>query len=360
MVLCAAVLLFVADAALFRTRWYNRYRDPGSSTGRLEAVIETELTRENWAKVVVVLGDSAMAEGFSARLANFSQAAPGYQFANAAVPGSSPRCWYYMLRDMDRRLHRYSTIVIPVRYYDDRDFGLVDPANQIADVHYLAARLRFYDGPLFAATFHDASFALQAFVEALFKGLTYRQDFQALLDNPQQRMAAIKEKRIDPAWHEYNYPGLDGTLAGLNVNWQDRTFTFPTVLSNRDQQFLRESLFTPLPKPNQADRDYRLLWLGRIVERYRNTATRIVFMRPPIRPLHRPDEPPPAAAGAVRELAKRPGVALLDEHVFDEFERPELFAEARHLNREGAARFTKALVRQIAQDAGVTPGATGR
>ena len=354
-VLGAALLLCLVDAILFRTPWYARFRDPNSSTGRLEEVIASELTRQSWGRTVLVLGDSVMGEGFSARLANRSQPGPRYQFVNAAVPGSTARCWYYMLRDMERPLGRYAVVVIPVRYYDDRDISYDDPADWILDAHYLAGRLRLLDVPAFAESYRGAGPRFEAFRKTLLKGLTYQEDFQALIDDPEARLKSVNYARGDPGWHLYYYAGLNQSLAGLAVNWRERTVAFPPGLSDFDQSDLRQSFFAQLPPTSAAEHEYRLNWIGRIVDRYQHTNTRIVIIRPPITALTRPDEPPPAARSAVRELASRPGVTVLDEHAFDALEKPELFADARHWNQEGAARFTAALVRLVAQSAQPAP-----
>ncbi len=55
----------------------------------------------------------------------------------------------------------------------------------------------------------------------------------------------------------------------------------------------------------------------------------------------------------MREFASQPGVFLLAEHAFDEFERPELFADLHHLNATGLVRFSKkfaALFAQVVKD----------
>jgi hypothetical protein len=56
----------------------------------------------------------------------------------------------------------------------------------------------------------------------------------------------------------------------------------------------------------------------------------------------------PAGAPFAR-LASRPGMYLLDEHAFDEFERPELFADLHHLNAAGRARFSTKFALLFAQ-----------
>jgi hypothetical protein len=42
-------------------------------------------------------------------------------------------------------------------------------------------------------------------------------------------------------------------------------------------------------------------------------------------------------------------VVLANEHAFDSLERPELFKDALHLNREGCARFSGLLVEEVSR-----------
>jgi lysophospholipase L1-like esterase len=40
-------------------------------------------------------------------------------------------------------------------------------------------------------------------------------------------------------------------------------------------------------------------------------------------------------------------VLLLEEHTFDPLERPALFRDGLHMNREGAARFSKLMAERL-------------
>ena len=138
--LALAAFLF-ADAAIFRSGWYNRYLEPDSYAG-------TPALRLYWLahmpplKVpdVMVVGDSRIAEGFSVRAA--SAAVDGkFHFENFGMGGSNPRIWYYVLRDADPQRNRFAAIAIMVTPYSDED-GTFDEQNTIADLSYSIAELR--------------------------------------------------------------------------------------------------------------------------------------------------------------------------------------------------------------------------
>jgi hypothetical protein len=308
--LAAAAVWVLFDALLFRTRLYTRILDPNSSTGLFELTLSNEAAGEYRAKGVLICGSSLMAEGFSAKVANSPELARGYQFSNAAVAGTAERCWYYLLRDLDPGRNRYAAIVIGLESYDDRDRHELDPADRIADLHFLAVRLRLFDVPEFAGSFRSPGLRLEAARGALLKGLVYRQDLHAFLAAPGQRLADVREQRERANSDFYNYPGADRSLAGLSVDWNARTITFPDGLTPAEKEQIRKSFFAPAPPQRGYLGEYRRVWLRRIADLYQGAATRILFARPPSTPLARPDEPLPTSRSAVRELASRPGVML--------------------------------------------------
>jgi lysophospholipase L1-like esterase len=65
-------------------------------------------------------------------------------------------------------------------------------------------------------------------------------------------------------------------------------------------------------------------------------------------------------SSSIRELASLPNVLLADEHAFDALERPELYRDGVHLNREGINRFSVMLADEIARLLGPSANATAR
>jgi len=98
-------------------------------------------------------------------------------------------------------------------------------------------------------------------------------------------------------------------------------------------------------EPQHGDKyRYRKEWLGRIVDRYRGTSTRVVFVRVPRAPV-----PPPASGtalpSAISELA--PAVTIVDENAFTSIEKPEYFFDSLHLNAQGREEFSKQLAARL-------------
>ena len=65
---------------------------------------------------------------------------------------------------------------------------------------------------------------------------------------------------------------------------------------------------------------FRRKWFGRLLDRYRGTPTKVVFLRLPRGPSPRPDNLVQKKSSSIREFAARPGVLLVDEHAFDSLE----------------------------------------
>ena len=99
--LLSLLIFLVSEGAVFRSGWYFKYVQPESSAGQLTFQVFW-LQHELPAKVpeVGVAGDSRIAEGFSARRAGLASGGR-LHFWNIGVPGSSPRTWYYLLREGD-------------------------------------------------------------------------------------------------------------------------------------------------------------------------------------------------------------------------------------------------------------------
>ena len=97
----ACCALFLADAAVFRSGLYFRIAETDSAAGYFEREMRVEIARpRDGRKQFLVVGDSR-AQAIRPRLAEEASKQLGIAFANAAVLGSTPRGWYYLLRELD-------------------------------------------------------------------------------------------------------------------------------------------------------------------------------------------------------------------------------------------------------------------
>lgn len=320
------VSLFAFDAALFRTGLYARIAEPDSSTGMFELTLDREQRRPlTAAHEVLILGDSRMAEGFSALLATQTIDAPAtWHFSSAAVPGMTQRCWYYLIRDLDPHATRYQTIVLPMDDYADLD-GPEDIADREADLHWLINRLRWTDTWDFANSFPDPAIRARVLRGSLLKGTIYQQDVVHYLEHTHAR--------------------------AMKVDFWRNIF-----LPNLDQYTGRPETIAPLPAPPTSTlppqegriRRYRQQWLTRVLDHYRHQpSTEFLFFRVPGAPYLTPEPPTPPGA-FIQQIQSRPNVRVLDAHTFDSLQQSDNFFDATHLNARGRRLFTTQLARDVA------------
>jgi hypothetical protein len=346
--LIAFLGLFGLDALLFRTHLYTSILEPDSSAGLLELVLWREKRAQQTAgdNLVVTLGNSRM--GYVPKGVDLRPRQTGYVVRTAAVAGSDPRAWYYLLRDLDPTASRYRAIVFGVDDYDDED-RLFNPDDDIRALHYSIARLRLSDTIEFAESFHSPQLQGQAFRGAILKGITLQSDIQAFLAHPQKRIAYVR--LCHQGWPDWTYDFVETSrnMVGLQVDWSTLTAIYPPGMTDEQKATVRGSLLhEPSPQTGRLAHFLRT-WLGRIADRYRHSRTKVIFVRLPRGPIPRPDNLVKKRSSSVRELASRPNVILIDEHFFDGLEQPELFKDAVHLNRDGVARFSAMLADEVAR-----------
>ena len=236
--LWATAIFVLVEGALFRTGLYTHVIEPDSSTGLLQTYLRDEKTRPgNGPRQVLAIGNSRM--GFRPRAANQLESETGCTFATIAMPGSTPRCWFYMLRDVDPTASRYAAILIGVEDYDDEDYE--DLSGREMDIRYVVSMLRWSDAWEFASSYPAWSNRWEALRATLFKGYAYRSDFQDFLVRHKERLRKVEETRRESAGRRYLERWGDADLAGLRVDWKAWK-VFPPPGATRQQKNLLEAV----------------------------------------------------------------------------------------------------------------------
>jgi hypothetical protein len=342
--LWALVFFAGIEALLFHSGLYASLVQPDSGAGWVESLLRNELRRAKPdGNQVLAVGHSRMA--LLPRVANEMKAQTGYTFATIALGGTSPRGWYYELRAVDPSAHAYAAIVIPSDDYDEPD-GQEDLADRETDPYYLVNRLQLRDLFDFPWSYPDNKLKWRAVESILLKGLIYKRDFLELLENPAARMAQVRLFRQGSADWVYDYRGIPADLTGLTIDWDHKVAHFPDRLSAAQRDLINRTLFAPVPANRGRETAYYHYWFGRIVDRYRDSGTKIMFLRVPRAPVS-PPEKATSIDSSIRQLASKPNVIVLDEHRFDELERPELFGDPLHLNGDGMVKFSRILAREV-------------
>jgi hypothetical protein len=296
--------------------------------------------------MVVTFGNSRFA--WSAKVVDHRTGIRKFALRSAGVAGSNARAWYYMLRDLDPTARRYKALVFGVDDYDDED-RYYNPNDDVRDLHYVICRLRLTDVFEFARSFDSRELQIAALRGGLLKGIIFQNDLQAFLANPGKRLAYVEQCDRDWNTWQYDFEETTDSMAGLQIDYSTLKVTFPPG-SNADQRSTVEGFLAHPPEP-QIGRiaKFQRTWYGRIIDRYRGSPTKIVFLRLPRGPVPRPGNLTRKLSSSIREMASRPNVILMDERAFESLERPELFRDGMHLNREGIRLFSGMLEDEVAR-----------
>ncbi len=329
------------DAIIFHSGLYVSILSPASYAGRIAEITQAEKERaSSGLKEVLVLGDSRIAEGFSAMLASELGSSAGLKFVSLAEPAASANTWYYMVREVDPNARRYWAIVIPygVGYEPNR----ADPLR----ISMTAPLLRYTDCFDFASGFQRRSGRWRAFIACILRGSAYQDDVIDLLEHPIERMRSLQRKGAAMRSREI-YKGRDYDLAGTTYNAATGQTIFASKLTEAQRLAFQKSLI----QPSQSDVDYSIKlqreWIPRIMNRYSHSSTAIVLTPVPRGPFV---ELPGFSMGYDSVLPSsiiHKSTFSLPGRTFDFLEKPEYYFDAFHLNAKGRQRFTETLVSQL-------------
>lgn len=338
------------EAGVFHTRVYSHWLNADSSAGLMDIYLTNEQRRyaqgpaESHRADVLVIGDSRMT--LMPRVANELTPETGYTFATIAIAGSTPRCWYYMLRETDPRANRYAAVVIGLENYDDQE-TLEDRSKRASDLNYVLPYLELKDLAEFAGSYPLWEERARAARGILFKGTIYQQDVFDFLQNPRKRVHDDRVVRRESARWYYDYSGVPTDDTDVAIDFDRHSIQAGANRSATQLLGFRQRYLDPLPQQQGREAAYLRKWLGKIYVHYQGSRTRLIFVKLPRGPVVRPDLPPPNLLSSVRALAAHSEVALLPEHAFETLEKPILFWDFMHLNQAGAERFSHMAAREV-------------
>ena len=357
-VLVALAVFIFGDVAAFYAGLYRPMLDPDSSTGAFErTVARIRAAHLDSRRDVLVLGDSRIYSGLNPRFA--SAAASGrFRFVNGSVPGATPRCWYFFARAIDPLANRFRAVVIPLDTYGDDDsaIGSLDGDMRQTDLHYIVFQVYPHDLPKLTESFGDWRRRLSIGADMLLRGPILRADVQSLVSNPPARWRAIK-KADESVGGVFDAHPRTESLSGLRVDFRHENIAFPPGVPGTERGAIARQVFSAFyPSPSYAL--YRRRWIGPLVRRYLAAGVPVIFVRLPTRPSNSGATIP---LGATLLQFEREGARLVAPARYLGLERPELFADADHLNERGSSLFSALLGHDVARalgtgDAPLGPG----
>ena len=328
------------DGAIFHSGLYVSILAPNSYAGRVERIVLAEKKRApSGMKEVLVLGDSRIAEGFSAALANELGSAAGLKFVSLADPAASANTWYYMIREVDPTRQRYAAIIVPYGLGYEPDSA--DPLR----ISMTAPLLRYSDCFNFASGFQRWSGRFRAFVASILRGSAYQDDVVDLLAHPVARIKNVRQADTPHSGSEYR--GRDYDLVGTSYNASTGQVTFAPKLTEAQRLAFRKSLI----QPSQSDTEYSLKlqrdWIPRIIDRYSKSPTAIVLTPLPRGPFLELGGFSKGSESVLPTSVTDRTSFSLPGHTFEFLEKPEYYFDAFHLNAKGRQKFTETLVSEL-------------
>src|SRR5215472_8475397 len=83
----SALGYLAVEESIFGSGWYRRFLEPESAAGLMESTLRDEAAAPTDIPRIAIIGNSMLAEGFSAKIADH-EAGSRLRFANLAVPGT--------------------------------------------------------------------------------------------------------------------------------------------------------------------------------------------------------------------------------------------------------------------------------
>ena len=328
------------DGAVFHSGLYVSILAPSSYAGRISRITQAEEDRApSGLKEVLVLGDSRIAEGFSAALANELGSPAGLKFVSLAEPAASANTWYYMVREVDPTTRRYAAIVIPY------GIGYEPNSADALRISMTAPLLRYGDCFHFASGFQRWSGRFRAFIACILRGSAYQDDVVDLLSHPVARMTSIRQ--ADKMHLGREYKGRDYDLVGTSYDAATGQVTFAPKLTENQRLAFRKSLI----QPSQSDTEYSLKlqrdWIPRIMDRYSHSPTAVVLMPLPRGPFLELGGFSRGYESVLPSSVVERTRFSLPAHTFEFLEKPENYFDAFHFNAKGRQKFTETLVSEV-------------
>jgi hypothetical protein len=339
--LLGLVAFICVDGAVFHTRLYTSILAPDSYAGRMAVITRAEKDRvSSGLKEVLVLGDSRMAEGFSAAVADKLSSVDGFKFVNLAEPASSVSVWDYMLREVDPTRRRYWAIVVP--YGIGFEPNSADPLR----ISMAVPLLRYGDCFNFASAFQRWSGRFRAFTACILRGSALQSDVVDFLEHPIARIRSIQRepKRLQS---RDVYKGRDYDIVGTSYDPKTGQVSFPPRLTETQREAVRDSLAKPSQSETQDFLKMQRNGIQRILNRYSASSTEIVLTPVPRGPFAGLPGASMTFHAAFPTITTQRAVFSLPEQTFDFLEKPEYYFDGYHLNAKGRQRFTETLVAEL-------------
>lgn len=347
--LAVPVLLVLAmlDLLVFRSGLYYHRVERRSTAGAVMVARASALRQlRPGMKNVLVLGDSRIGQGFSAKIANANAEQTRINYVGVAVPGSSPRVWYYFLRSIDPDARHFSAVALMADSLRD-DVVLERLADRGLDLNYLVPLVGLRDMAILPGSFPSAETRKRARVIIAMPMVAMQDDIRGFVRHP---LARIKDwsRWNAVGWDSAdNYPGIAERLPDLSSDPVGKLPIDITGMRSGLQQKMRGYFQTlgmkPAPGRSAELNGYRNLWVGKIAGHYRQRGVPVILFQIPRGAFHQALVPVRPPNGAYAAMAAAGKIELLPADAFNDLEQPQYFFDHIHLNSTGRKLFSARL-----------------
>ncbi len=334
------------EAGVFRSGLFLQFTEPASYCGQVVAMLRNAKAFEQdsgTARRVLVLGDSRMGEGFSAKLCDeLGQSDP--RWFNASVPGSTPRVWSYMLDRLLRQGNRFDLVVLPLQSLTGRtsEFFMAD---RRLDGQFMPPILPLSCVREFSNSFNSKGLQREMLLRGFLRSYALQSDLLRLIEHPVRRKRDVDRMRKAYKSH-YNYQGREESLAG-KVGVVEGKVVFSPQIPETDH-----SLYTVMPDAPSAESlvkqpHYQRQWIGRIEKSCQTAGAKLVVLlapRGPLGEIYDSEE----GVDARDRLELSPKTVVLPAATFTALERPECYFDHLHMNALGRKEFSTILWKFVA------------
>jgi hypothetical protein len=347
--LLALGAFLLLDNLVFRSGAYSWIQNPEALSGQLYNAVYYERARNASRKQdVLITGNSRIDWAFWPQLYNTSHPESRFSLIRAAVAATNEKMWYFILSTVDPKQDRYAAIVIPVASYHVEPW-IVDEENDYNNVQMLSQILPLSYWKQLIDSFSNSDARRRAVQSAAIASTGFGDDLVDLFVHPHRRIQRLAvRKSAGWTWLD-DWPGMDGSMEDFSFDADLGTIlTLPKGLD----LFVQKETATEFkrPAPDEAKRftdrnaAFQARWLTKIIDLYKNSRTQLIFIQLPRGPVPIPAREPISGAPDLRTLLPASGnVTFAEESSFLEFEKPEYFYDAIHLNSIGRKLFTSRL-----------------
>lgn len=321
---------------------YTQWLEPQSTAGTV--MMAASAIQQQWdakKKNILIIGNSRIGEGVSAKLANNAINNNEYNFVVLGLPGTTPRVWFYILNNIDKNASKFFAVYLMAENYSDT--AEENYNDREIDTSYLAAILTLNDVSTYPASFDDEKKSADAYHNILFPIAPLQKDIMQFLKNPHARINEVKLWRKDYMKWIADYNGRSERLPDL-----DQLTNAPVALAQLAdwQRPGMEWYFRAVPKCNQEylhSFRYNSRWFGAISEHYSRSAVRVGVFMIPRGPYHHQQGCESKLKGSLAVLQRKGRIDLISSDIATVLERPEYFFDHLHINGAGRSLFSKNL-----------------